>query len=113
MTSKTTHQANIPPRRYLNHEESAAWIGVYVETFMAFGILYSGLEPRCKRWDVVDIEDYRNDNKSCDSARTSDNQRRRQQCVSTNKKIHQAGGSHGVTRKVADTARALGLKLSQ
>ena len=111
MPTEATLKANIPPRRYLNREEAAAWIGVSVDTFMAFGIPYSDLGPRCKRWDIVDIEDYLNDNKSCDSARTSDMKRRRQTCISTNAKAHPSGGQLGTTRKVADSARALGLMI--
>lgn len=109
MTSKTTHQAAIPPRRYLNRDEAATWIGVSIDTFMSFGIPFSDLGPRCKRWDIVDIEDYLNNNKSCNSARTSDNQRRRQTCNSTNEKILPVGGSRGATRTESDFAEVLEL----
>ncbi|MBT7943269.1 MAG: hypothetical protein HN719_07935 [Alphaproteobacteria bacterium] len=109
MTTEPTLKANIPLRRYLNREEAAAWIGVSVDTFMNFGITYSDLGPRCKRWDIVDIQDYLNDNKSCDSARTSDTKRRRQSCDSTNAKIHQVGGSRGLTRMESDFAEVLEL----
>ena len=102
-------KTNIPPRRYLNREEAAAWIGVSVDTFMTFSIPYSDLGPRCKRWDIVDIEDYLNDNKSRDSARTSNTKRRRQSCVSTNGKIHQTGGSCGATGMESDFAEVLEL----
>jgi hypothetical protein len=111
MATEPTLKANIPLRRYLNREEAAAWIGVSVDTFMNFGIPYSDLGPRCKRWDIVDIQDYLNDNKSCDSARTSDLMRRRQSCDSTNAKARRNGGRPGTTRKVEDTARALGLTI--
>ena len=73
MTNKTTQQANIPPWRYPNRDEATTWVGVSIDTFMTFGVLFSDLGPRCKRWDIVDIEDYLNDTKSCDSARTLDN----------------------------------------
>jgi len=111
MTTETTLKANIPPRRYLNREEAAGWIGVSVDTFMTFGIPYSDLGPRCKRWDIVDIEGYLNDNKSCDSARTSETPRRRQICDSLSAKAHPNGGQLGTTRRVEDSARALGLTI--
>ena len=103
--------ASIPTRRYLNREEAAGWLGVSIETFMKFEIPFVDLGPRCKRWDIVDIVHHAEDNKSCDSARTSDQKRRRQSCDSTNAKARQNGGSIGETRKVEDTARALGLTI--
>jgi hypothetical protein len=78
MTSNLTHQANIPPRRYLNRDEAATWIGVSVDTFMSFENPFNDLGPRCKRWDIVDIEDYLNDNKSCDSTQTPNTSRKKQ-----------------------------------
>jgi len=109
MTTEKTLKANIPLRRYHNREEAAAWIGVSVDTFMTFGIPYNDLGPRCKRWDIVDIEDYLNDNKSCDSARTSQASRRRQKCNSTNEKTLPNGGLRGGTRTESDFAEVLGL----
>jgi len=109
MTTEPTLKTNIPTRRYLNREEAAAWIGVSVDTFMTFGIPYSDLGPRCKRWDIVDIEDYLNDNKSSDSARTSQTKRRRQSCDSTNAKTHNVGGFRGATGMESDFAEVLEL----
>jgi len=54
MTTEATLKTNIPPRRYFNREEAAAWISVSVNTFMTFAIPYSDLGPRCKRWDIVE-----------------------------------------------------------
>ena len=109
MTTEPPIKANIPPRRFLNREEAARWLGVSVDTYMNFNIPFVDLGPRCKRWDVVDIVQYANDNKSCDSARTSDQKRRRQSCESTNAKIHQVGGSLGTTRMESDFAEVLEL----
>lgn len=109
MATEPTLKANIPPRRYLNREEAAAWIGVSVDTFMTFGIPYSDLGPRCKRWDIVDIEGYLNDNKSRDSARTSQTSRRRQKCNSTNEKTPPIGGLRRGTRTESDFAEVLEL----
>jgi len=106
-----TIAAAMPEKRFLSREEAAEWLGVCVDTFTGFGIPYVDLGPRNKRWDVIDIIAYAEDNKRCDSARTSD-KRRRQSCVSTNAKAHRTGGLHGQTRKVDDTARALGLRIS-
>lgn len=108
---QTTSTPNIPPRRYLNRDEAAAWLGVSVDTFSIMDIPYCDFGPRLKRWDIVDIEDYANDNKSCDSARTSKTKRRRQTCDSTNVKVHRNGGQLGTTRKVEDSAKALGLTI--
>ena len=66
----TGPKVQLPPRRYLSREEAAAWLGVSVETFMAFGIPYCDFGPRSRRWDLVDIIAYADDNKRCDSART-------------------------------------------
>jgi len=103
-------KGDIPPRRYLSRDEAAAWLGVSADTFSALGILYVDLGPRCRRWDIVDIVAFADDNKRCDSARTS-NERKRQSCVSSNAKAHPSGGHPGTTRKVDDTARALGLTI--
>ena len=103
--------ATIPTRRYLNREEAAEWVGVSVDTFMTFNIPFVDYGPRCKRWDIVDIVHHAEDNKSCDSARTSDQKRRRQPCDFTNAKARRNGGQPGTTRKVEDTARALGLTI--
>ena len=99
----------MPQRRYLSRQEAAKWLGVSVDTFMNFNIPFVDLGPRCKRWDIVDIVRYADDNKSRDSARTSDQKRRRKTCESTNAKARRNGGSIGETRTVDDTARALGL----
>ncbi len=102
---------NIPPRRYLSREEAATWLGVSVDTFSQMDIPYCDFGPRLRRWDIVDIEAYANDNKSRDSARTSEIERRRQICKSTNVTAHRNGGRHGTTRRVEDTAKALGLTI--
>jgi hypothetical protein len=104
----------LPVRRYLSRDEASDWLGVSVDTFNRFGIPYVDFGPRCMRWDVVDIIAYAEQNKSCDSARTSatnKTQRRRQTCVSTNAKAHNAGGPIGTTNKANATAKALGLKI--
>jgi len=106
-----TLETNIPPRRYLSREEAAAWLGVSVDTFSGFSIPYCDFGPRLKRWDIVDIEAYANDTKSCDSARTSAKQKGRQTCVFTDAPTHQNGGLIGQTRKVNATAKALGLTI--
>ena len=108
---ETATASNIPPRRYLSREEAAKWLGVSVETFMGFGVPYCDFGPRSRRWDLVDIIDYAEHNKTCDSARTSQTMRRRQQCESTNAKAHPTGGQLGTTRTVDATARALGLEI--
>ncbi|MEQ8667069.1 MAG: hypothetical protein RIC16_15230 [Rhodospirillales bacterium] len=102
---------NLPEKRYLSHQEAAAWLGVSVDTFDSFTIPYVDFGPRNRRWDVLDIVSYAEQNKTCDSARTSENKRRRQTCVYTNATAHQTGGHRGQTRKVDDTARALGLTI--
>lgn len=104
-------ETTIPTRRYLNREEAAAWLGMSIDTFNTLDIPYCDFGPRTRRWDVVDIVQYANDTKRCDSARTSD-MRRRQRCDSTNVKDHPSTGSIGETRTVEDTARALGLKIN-
>jgi hypothetical protein len=71
-------EALLPPRRYLSREEAAAWLGVSVDTFMAFGIPYCDFGPRSRRWDLVDIIAYADDNKRCDSARTPATDKRAQ-----------------------------------
>jgi hypothetical protein len=103
-------KGDIPLRRYLTREEAAGWLGISADTFSGLGIRYVDLGPRCRRWDIVDIVAFADDNKRCDSARTSD-QRRRQSCVSSNAKTRPTGGRHGTTRKVEDTAEALGLTI--
>ena len=101
--------ADIPTRRYLNREEAAGWLSVSVDTFMTLNIPFVDLGPRCKRWDIMDIVRYANDNKSCDSARTSETQRRRQTCDSTNAKARRNGGSIGETRTESAIAKVLEL----
>lgn len=103
-------KGDIPPRRYLSRDEAAAWLGVSPDTFSGLGILYVDIGPRCRRWDIVDIVAFADDNKRCDSARTS-NERKRQTCVSSNAKAHRTGGQPGTTRTVNATARALGLTI--
>ena len=112
MTAKAT-TAPLPERRYLTREEASRWLGLSIESFDRLAVPYCDLGPRCRRWDILDIIAHANENKRCDSARTSapDTQRRRQQCNSTNEKAHEHGGSIGETRMVEDTARALGLKI--
>lgn len=100
-------ETTIPARRYLNREEAAAWLGMSVDTFNGLDIPYCDFGPRTKRWDVVDIVQYANDTKSCDSARTSD-MRRRQRCDSTNARTRPTGGRHG-TRTESDIAEVLEL----
>jgi len=111
MTKKIVHTSTIPPRRYLSRIEAAAWIDVSVDTFMTFGIPYSDLGPRCKRWDIVDIQAFLNDNKSCDSARTSESMRRRQLCDYTNAKTRPIGGQRGTTSMESDIAEVLELQI--
>ena len=98
----------IPPRRYLNRVEAAAWLGVGVDTFDGLKIPFFDLGPRSRRWDVVDIISFMEDTLRCDSARTSD-KRRRQPCDSTNEKTHLYGGSRGSTRTESDIAEVLEL----
>lgn len=101
-----------PPseKQYLTRKEAADWLSISGDTFSALGIPYCDLGPRLRRWDIVDIVAFVDDTKRCDSARTSD-QRRRQSCVSSNATAHHTGGHHGTTRKVEDTAKALGLTI--
>lgn len=103
-------KGDIPPRRYLSRDEAAAWLGVSSDTFSALGIPYVDLGPRCRRWDIVDIVAFADDNKRCDSARTS-NERKRQTCVSSNATAHHPGGQLGTTKTANATARALGLTI--
>jgi hypothetical protein len=111
MTTEKTLNASIPPRRYLSREEAAAWLGVSVDSFSRFVIPYCDFGPRSRRWDLVDIIAYAEDKKSCDSARTPDNERSRQSCVFTNAKAHRSGGSRGTTRMESDIAEVLELKI--
>ena len=106
--------APLPTRRYLTRDEASLWLGVSVDSFNRLDIPYVDLGPRCKRWDVMDIIAFAEQNKSCDSARTSEptNQRRRQSCVSINATVPQSGGPHGTTKTVNATAKALGLKIN-
>tara|TARA_R110000782_G_scaffold211342_1_gene299268 strand:- start:956 stop:1312 length:357 start_codon:yes stop_codon:yes gene_type:complete len=116
MTTDASHdqahkfKGDIPPRRYLAREEAAAWLGISADTFSGLDIRYVDLGPRCRRWDIVDIVAFADDNKRCDSARTS-NERKRQSCVSSNAKAHRPGGQLGTTNTANATARALGLKI--
>jgi hypothetical protein len=111
MTMETTLNASIPPRRYLSREEAAAWLGVSIDTFSGFSIPYCDFGPRLRRWDIVDIEAYANDNKSRDSVRTSQpsDKRSGRQCSSTNVKARRNGGPHGTTRTESEIAEVLGL----
>ena len=111
MTKTQAIRVEIPPKRYLSRQEAAMWLGLSVDTFDTLGIPYVDFGPRCKRWDIVDIETYAVDNKSHNSARASASQKGRQICVSTNATAHQNGGPDGQTRTVATTAKALGLKI--
>ncbi len=110
MTAKPALSTTIPPRRYLNREEAAAWLGVGVDTFMGFDIPYCDFGPRCKRWDIVDIVAYAEQNKRCDSARISATQKGRQTCESTSETTHRNGGFRGTTRTESDIAEVLELK---
>ncbi len=105
--------APLPTRRYLARDEASAWLGLSIDSFNRLDIPYVDLGPRCKRWDVVDIVAYAEQNKSCDSARTSEptNQRRRQTCVSINATAPPNGGPHGTTTTVNASVKALGLKI--
>ena len=103
-------KGDIPPRRYLSRDEAAAWLGISADTFSGLGIRYVDLGPRCRRWDIVDIVAFADDNKRCDSARTS-NERKRQSCVSSNAKAHRSGGQLGTTNTANANARALGLTI--
>tara|TARA_R110000782_G_scaffold269707_2_gene368339 strand:- start:377 stop:733 length:357 start_codon:yes stop_codon:yes gene_type:complete len=103
-------KGDIPPRRYLSRDEAAGWLGVSTDTFSRFDIPYVDLGPRCRRWDIVDIVAFADDNKRCDSARTSE-QRRRQTCVSTNAKARPSGGLRGTTGTASDIAEVLELKI--
>ena len=105
-----TIETTIPERLYLTREEAAAWLSVAVDTFSALGIPYCDLGPRMRRWNIIDIIAFMDDTRQCDSAQTSD-MRRRQQCVSSNATAQPTGGHHGTTRKVEDTAKALGLTI--
>ena len=104
-------EAPLPPRRYLSREEAATWLGVSVDTFMKFEIPFIDLGPRCKRWDIVDIVRHADDNKSRDSARTSETQRRRPICDFTSAKARRNGGSIGETRTESDIAEVLELTI--
>ena len=108
MTDNT--DTHLPPRRYLSRDEAAGWLGVSVDTFMKFDIPYCNFGPRCKRFDIVDIIHYANENKQCDSARTSD-QRRRQTCNSINVTAHRNGGSTGRTGTESAIAEVLELTI--
>ena len=112
MKTETALAYALPTRRYLNREEAAGWLAVCVDTFLSLDIPFVDLGPRCRRWDVVDIEAHAEQNKSCNSARTSAQQKGQQLCVSTNEKVHQNGGPIGQTRKVAASAKALGLMIN-
>ena len=111
MTKANTIRAEMPPKRYLSRMEAAAWLGLSVDTFDTLGIPYVNFGPRNHRWDVFDLVAFAEQNKVCDSARTSAKQKGRQTCVSTNAKAHQNGGPNGRTRKVVTTAKALGLSI--
>ena len=77
-------EPQLPPRRYLSREEAAACLGVSIETFIGLGIPYCDFGPRSRRWDLVDIIAYADDNKSCDSARTpATDKRSGRQCQQT------------------------------
>jgi len=101
----------LPVKRYLTREEAAVWLGVCVDTFLGLNIPFVDLGPRCKRWDIIDIEDFAEQNKAHNSARTSASQKGRQICVSSNANTPPNGGLIGQTRKVAATAKALGLTI--
>jgi len=103
--------APLPTRRYLTRDEASAWIGLSIDTFNRLDIPYVDLGPRCKRWDVVDIITFAEQNKSCDSARTSEKKRKRQTCKSTSVTARPNGGPHGTTTTVNASAKALGLKI--
>ena len=111
MKLKSTSGAILPPKRYLTRDEAAMWLGVSVDTFKALEIPHVNLGPRSHRWDIVDIETFAEQNKSCDSARTSASQKGRQICVSTNATIRPIGGRHGTARMAEGDVRALGLKI--
>jgi len=111
MKTQAVQIHTLPPRRYLTREEAAGWLGVCVDTFLSFTIPFVDFGPRCKRWDVVDIEAYAEQNKAHNSARTSASQKGRQTCVFSNARAQQNGGPIGQTRKVKDTAAALGLTI--
>ena len=98
----------MPEKRYFSRTEAAAWLGVSVDTFDGFPIPYVDLGPRNRRWDVMDIVAYAEQNKSCDSARTS-TKRRRQTCVPTNAKARRIGGSYGTTGTESAFAEVLEL----
>jgi hypothetical protein len=101
----------IPPRRYLSREEAAEWLGLSVDTFMTFDIPYVDFGERSKRWDLVDIIAYAEQNKSRDSARISAKRKGRQTCVSSNERAHRNGGPPGMARTVNGTAKVLGLSI--
>jgi hypothetical protein len=84
MTTGSNPKHSLPTRRYLSREEAAGWLGVSLDTFTGLGIPYVDLGSRCRRWDIVDIVAFADDNKRCDGARTSEGQRRRQQCDYSN-----------------------------
>ncbi|MBT3767867.1 MAG: hypothetical protein HOI45_20155 [Rhodospirillaceae bacterium] len=111
MTKRNAIQTMLPPRQYLSREEAAAWLGVSVDTFMAFHVRYCDFGPRVKRWDVVDIQAYAEQNKCRDSARTPQTQERRGQCDSSSVRAHQTGGSHGTTRTESAIAEVLELPI--
>lgn len=106
-----TRDANpaIPQRRYLTAKEAARWLALSVDTFTGLGIRYVDFGPRCRRWDIVDIEAYATQNKSRDSARTSETKRKGQSCDSTNAKARRTGGSHGTTGTESAIAEVLEL----
>lgn len=101
----------IPVRRYFSRKEAAAWLDVSVDTFDCLNIRYVNFGPRTRRWDIVDIVAFAEQNKSCDNARTSETKRRRQICKSINEMARQTGGQHGTTRTANAIAEALGLKI--
>lgn len=101
----------MPEKRYLSRTEAATWIGVSIDFFDSLSIPYVDYGPRIKRWDIVDIIAHAEDNKRCDSARTPNINRRRQLCVSTKERIHQAGGLTGTTKMESDFEEVLELPI--
>jgi hypothetical protein len=105
--------SQLPLRRFLTRKEAADWLSVSVDTFVGFGIPYCDLGPRCKRWDVLDIEAFVSETKQGDSARTTAKEQRKgqTQCNFTNETAHRTGGSLGTTRMESDIAELLELPI--
>ena len=105
-------RTQLPVRRYLTRTESADYLAIGVEAFIALKIPFCNLSQNSKRWDVKDIINYMDNNKTSDSVQNSVNptQRRgRVKCEYTKEKAHRDGGQRGMTTAEFDVAKVLEL----